>query len=99
MILVANKIDLAENREVTKEEGEQKAMALGIPYLETSAKDSTNVEQAFNSLIEDICAKTPKEEEDDDVEVVIDKSSTVNLNSAASSEEKKDDCCINNLMK
>lgn len=67
---------------------------MGIPYLETSAKDSINVDKAFNSLIEDICAKTPKEEDEDDVEVVAsDPSKAVDLN-AKKDEEKKSDCCL-----
>lgn len=49
MILVGNKIDLP-NRAVTTEEGEAKAKALGIPYIETSAKSGENVDKTFASL-------------------------------------------------
>ena len=33
------------------------AKQLDIPFLETSAKDSTNVEQAFKKMAEDIMAR------------------------------------------
>lgn len=84
---------MAHIREVTQEEGEEKAKSLGIPYMETSAKTSINVDKAFNSLIEDIASKMP-EEEDDDVEVVVDKEKPVDLNSGANAEgDKKSGCC------
>ena len=64
--------------------------------METSAKTAENVDKAFNSLIEDIAAKTKEEEEaDDDVDVVVEKGNAVNLNSASSNEqENKSDCCL-----
>lgn len=54
MLLIGNKSDLGENREVSKEEGKILADSLGIQFLETSAKDATNVEEAFLSLSEEI---------------------------------------------
>ena len=47
MVLVWNKLDLEEQREVTKEEGEELAEELGIKFFETSAKEGTNVEDVF----------------------------------------------------
>ncbi|CAF1650520.1 unnamed protein product, partial [Didymodactylos carnosus] len=43
-ILVGNKIDLAEKRQVTHQEAEQKAKSWGIEYRETSAKTTHNVD-------------------------------------------------------
>jgi len=48
-ILVGNKIDLP--RKVEPAEGEAMAKSLGIPYIETSAKTSENVEEAFKTAI------------------------------------------------
>jgi len=48
MILVGNKIDLP--RKVSAEEGASVAESLRIPYIETSAKDQTNVEKTFHML-------------------------------------------------
>merc|ERR1711907_394343 len=38
MVLVGNKTDLSEKRQVTVEEGEAKAKELGVMFIETSAK-------------------------------------------------------------
>ena len=53
-ILVGNKIDLKDNRQVTKEEGENFAKDNGVQFYETSAKDGTNVNNAFELLTKEI---------------------------------------------
>ncbi len=47
LILVGNKIDLRETREVSTEEGRQLAEELKIFYMETSAKTSENISDLF----------------------------------------------------
>lgn len=47
IILVANKCDLPTQRAVSKQEGEALARELKVGYVETSAKEGTNVEKAF----------------------------------------------------
>ncbi|CAJ0639596.1 6092_t:CDS:10, partial [Entrophospora sp. SA101] len=49
-ILIGNKCDWAEKREIKKEQGQELADELGIDFLETSAKSSINVEEAFFTL-------------------------------------------------
>ncbi|KAL1217149.1 Ras-related protein RABD2a [Cardamine amara subsp. amara] len=49
-LLVGNKCDLAENRAVPYETAKAFADEIGIPFMETSAKDATNVEQAFMAM-------------------------------------------------
>jgi Ras-related protein Ral-A len=51
MILVGNKTDLAGARAVSAAEATALAAAWGAPYLETSAKTRTNVDQAFLNLV------------------------------------------------
>ena len=46
-ILVGNKCDLNENRQVSKERGKQLADSYGIPFIETSAKSNENIEKLF----------------------------------------------------
>ena len=53
-ILLANKCDLEEKREVTRERGEELAGRLGIPFVEISALSNLNVEEAFTTLANDI---------------------------------------------
>jgi len=48
-MVVGNKADLL-NRQVKKEEGKAVADDLGVPFMETSAKDGMNVQEAFNKL-------------------------------------------------
>ncbi|KAL2892585.1 Ras-related protein RABD2a [Bienertia sinuspersici] len=49
-LLVGNKCDLAANRAVPYETAKAFADEIGIPFMETSAKDATNVEQAFMAM-------------------------------------------------
>ncbi|KAJ1380646.1 Small GTPase superfamily [Sesbania bispinosa] len=51
VILVANKSDLGQSREVEKEEGKGFAETEGICFMETSALQNLNVEEAFLQMI------------------------------------------------
>ncbi|HEV2614272.1 MAG TPA: GTP-binding protein [Gammaproteobacteria bacterium] len=50
IILVGLRSDLTESRQVKTEEAEAVARVLGIPYIETSARDNILVEEAFETL-------------------------------------------------
>jgi len=53
LVLVGNKIDIEDQREVDKIEAEQFAKKIGAFYWEASAKTGFNVEEIFT----DICSK------------------------------------------
>ena len=53
-ILVGNKCDLEESRKVSTEEGMELAKHYEIPFLETSAKNSVNVESSFITMSKEI---------------------------------------------
>jgi len=53
-LLVGNKADLSGSRAVEYQNAKQFADQLNIPFLETSAKDATNVEQAFLTMAKQI---------------------------------------------
>ena len=53
-LLVGNKSDLEEKREVTYDEGEELAKQYDVPFLEVSAKNSTNIEETFTTMATDI---------------------------------------------
>ena len=53
-LLVGNKADLTSSKTVNHETAKQLADELGIPFVETSAKDATNVEQAFLTMAKQI---------------------------------------------
>ena len=45
IMLVGNKTDLSDKRQVSTEEGERKAKELNVMFIETSAKAGYNVKQ------------------------------------------------------
>ena len=49
-MLIGNKADLEDEREVSKEEGEQLAQMLECKYYETSAKTGQNVNEALDEI-------------------------------------------------
>ncbi|KAL3071755.1 hypothetical protein niasHT_025960 [Heterodera trifolii] len=52
VLLVGNKVDLINQRKVSEQQGRQLAAELGVPYIETSAKDPpVNVDAAFHELV------------------------------------------------
>lgn len=53
-ILVGNKCDMEEIRKVSTDEGAELARHFEIPFLETSAKNSINVEQSFVTMSKEI---------------------------------------------
>eukprot|EP00939_MAST-03C_sp_MAST-3C-sp1_P000032 g32.t1 len=55
-LLVGNKCDLEEKRAVEQEKSTAFAKELGMLFLETSAKQATNVEQAFMAMAKEIKA-------------------------------------------
>lgn len=59
-LLVGNKCDLESQRQVTFEQGKEFADSLGVKFIETSAKNSINVEKAFFTLAEEIKSKVSK---------------------------------------
>ncbi|XP_078268605.1 ras-related protein Rab-41 isoform X2 [Rhinoraja longicauda] len=50
IMLVGNKTDLADKRQVSMEEGERKAREVNVMYIETSAKAGYNVKQLFRRV-------------------------------------------------
>jgi Ras-related protein Rab-2A len=57
IMLVGNKCDLDHRREVPREEGEAFAKQNGLLFVETSAKEAINVQEAFVNTAHAIYAK------------------------------------------
>lgn len=53
-MLIGNKSDLTQKREVTTQQGEQLAREYGMKFLETSARTNMNVQEAFVTLATDV---------------------------------------------
>jgi small GTP-binding protein len=53
-MLIATKIDMEDDRKISKEEGEELASEFGMPYLETSAKADINVKASILAIMEKV---------------------------------------------
>ena len=54
MVLVGNKSDLQDKRQVNYEEGQELAERFQMLFFETSAKDGNNVEEIFLKSADEI---------------------------------------------
>lgn len=61
IMIIGNKSDLEEEREVTKEQGLDFAKKMNSFFMETSAKDFINVSESFSQLIDVILERQPKQ--------------------------------------
>ncbi|CAN9500827.1 unnamed protein product [Ophioblennius macclurei] len=57
VIMVGNKCDATNERQVGAETGRQLAEQLGFEFFEASAKEDVNVRRVFERLVDIICAK------------------------------------------
>ncbi len=54
LVLIGNKCDLENERQVSTNEGQLLARSWGIPFLETSARKRVNIDQSFFELVREI---------------------------------------------
>ena len=57
-ILIGNKSDLESERKVTYEQGQEFAAQYGMKFIETSAKESKNVQEAFVTMTKEIISQS-----------------------------------------
>lgn len=93
VMLVGNKTDLAQAREVPMEEAKMFAENNGLLFIETSALDSTNVEQAFETILRDIFNKVQQQQRSPQDNAV--SLSSENPLGASQGLEEKRSCCVN----
>ena len=63
IMLVGNKSDLKDKREISEEDVQKKAKLYNVAFCETSALEGKNIEYAFESLVNEITKKVEKEKE------------------------------------
>jgi len=71
-LLVGNKADLIEDKQVSEETAQRFADKLGIPFIETSAKTATNVDAAFLTMAKELIKSRSKIKQDDGKKVQLD---------------------------
>jgi len=59
LVLVGNKVDMAAQRKVTQQEAQDLAKSYNAGYIETSAKNGINVNEAFEMLVRDFIRLNP----------------------------------------
>ena len=57
IILIGNKTDLEDKREIMKEQGEEKAKKYNVSFIETSALTGENLDKVFEMLMTEIYKK------------------------------------------
>ena len=91
IMLIGNKSDLADKREVQTDEGIKKSEESKVAFLETSALNGENVAKAFEQIIEQIYQNNCSND-DEDVDFEIDKGVNLSEENNQQTEEKKT-CC------
>lgn len=93
-MLVGNKCDLDNIRDVSVEEGKSLAEAEGLFFIETSALDSTNVKKAFEIIVREIYDNVSRKVLNSDsykAELSVDRVSLVDTGSKQT--QSKYSCC------
>lgn len=89
-ILIGNKCDLEEKRTVSTQQGKELAETYGMKFIETSAKNNTNVNEAFELLGREIMKLSLN---DKDKNYSNSNRNKVNLNKAEEIQYKRQGCC------
>lgn len=89
-VLVGNKLDLEQDRQVTYSEGADLAAEMGVKFFETSAYNGTNINELFMSMAEEIKGKLDEEEQ---VGVISYTGSKLLKKGSEKTASSKDDCC------
>ena len=88
LILIGNKSDLEDQRQVTKEQGEEKAKEFGLAFLETSASSGDNLEKAFSLMINEVYKKCQEDINAETDDNVVDQGKDITLNKPAGKTER-----------
>ena len=92
LIIIGNKIDLKDKKVVSTEQALTRAKELDIPLMETSAKDATNVKEAFYDLLKEMYCELSKT-----LEIVekqnLEKDGNNGVQLDVTEQKKKNGCC------
>ena len=88
--LIGNKIDLSNQRQITKLEAENFAQKENVVYLETSALKNMNVYDVFTSLLNDIYQAKKEENKN---KLFLEKAENIGLKNNINKCKNSDSCC------
>lgn len=71
IMLVGNKTDLSDKRQVSIEEGERKAKELNVMFIETSAKAGYNVKQLFRRVAAALPGMEQPDKKPEDTDIML----------------------------
>ena len=94
LLLIGNKKDLADKRDVTKEEGEEKAKSFGLAFLETSALTGENIDKVFDYMLKEVYNKITIEKKNSGEIDYINIGNNIEINEQT---EKKSTCCLESV--
>ena len=92
LILIGNKNDLEDQRQVTKEMGEEKAKELGLAFMETSACSGENLDKAIQMMINEIYKKYQEDVVGETQESTVQQGKDITLDKTKGKQKKKK-CC------
>ena len=92
IVLIGNKSDLEEKREVSKEQAQEKAEQYNIAFLETSAKSGDNINKAFTELVEQVYNANISRAQSDG-QIGVNNGDGVNLVNKDEAKSTKKGCC------
>ncbi|CAD6215384.1 unnamed protein product [Miscanthus lutarioriparius] len=85
-LLVGNKCDLVDSKVVDTGKAKAFADSLGIPFIETSAKESINVEEAFLTMTSEIKKRMA-------TQPTVERRPTVHVHMKGQPIQQKSSCC------
>ena len=92
LLLIGNKKDLEDKREVLKEDGEEKAKTFGLGFIETSACTGENIDKAFEIMLKEVFNKNFTNNNSEEELNYINIGKNIELDEQP--QEKKSSCCL-----
>ena len=89
IMIIGNKIDMQEHREISTYQAQELANKLNVPYMESSAKKATNIDQIFETMTKMMISKFGDKIKPDKQSIRLGNS----YNNRQSSKEKEENCC------
>ena len=94
IIIIGNKSDLEDQRQVTKEQGEEKAKNNEVAFMETSARSGENLEKAFEQMMNEVYKKCHEEMLSEDNVDIVGGTEDISLDKTRPKNDgKKKKCC------